>query len=99
MSSVRKSDIFGVMILAFDFLVAGPAGKYPLSTVHSVWFRASLSVVSWGGVISAVALPIWIGIRLFREPSGRLLKVVEFVGALGWIVVLGHQIVSDFPVI
>jgi hypothetical protein len=99
MSSVRKSDVFGVMILAFNFLVAGPALEYPLWAVHSRWFRASLLVVTWGGLISALALPIWIGIRLFREPSGRLLKVVEFLGALGWIVVLGHQIVSDFPVI
>jgi hypothetical protein len=61
--------------------------------------RAALSVASWVGVISAVGLPIWIGLRLFREPKGRLLKVIELVGALGWIVVLGYLIVSEFPVI
>jgi hypothetical protein len=99
MSNVRRADVGVAIILAFDFLVAGPAGKYPLWTVHNPWFRTSLSVAFWVGVPSAVVLPIWIGTRLSREPHGRLVKLVEFVGALGWVAVLGHQIVSGFPVI
>ncbi|MGA9509385.1 MAG: hypothetical protein WBV55_12280 [Candidatus Sulfotelmatobacter sp.] len=99
MSSVRKSDIIGATILAFDFLVAGPAGKYPLSTVSNPWFRTLLSAAFWFGIISAVLLPIWIGIRLVREPNGRLVKFVEFLGVLGWVLVLTHLIASEFPVI
>jgi hypothetical protein len=35
MSSFLKSDVSAVTVLAFDFLVSGPAEQYPLWTVHN----------------------------------------------------------------
>ena len=99
MSNVRKADLSVAILLAFDFLVSVPAGKYPLWTVHSAIFRGEVYAAFWVGVISAVGLPVWIGIRLRREPTGRRLKVFELVGALCWILALGYLVVSEFPII
>jgi hypothetical protein len=99
MSNVGKRDLFVLIVLAFDFLVAVPAGKYPLWTVHSELLRVELYAAFWAGVISAVGLPVWIGIRLRHEPKGRRLKIVELVGALCWILAIGYLVVSVFPII
>jgi hypothetical protein len=99
MAGTRTKDLVTFAILTFDFVVAVRAMSYPLWTIHNRWFRASISVASWIGIISAVALPIWIVIRLFREERGHVLKAVELFGALFWIGVLGHQIIAEFPII
>jgi hypothetical protein len=99
MSSVQTKDLVVMFVLAFDFLVAAPALRYPLWTVHSPPFRATLSLASWIGLISAVGLPVWVVIRLFREPAGRGLKVVELVGALCWVVAIGYLVISEFAFI
>jgi hypothetical protein len=99
MSAVRKTDLAIVSVLAFDFLVALPASTYPLWTVHSSLFRALLSAASWIGALSAIALPVWVGIRLFRKASRRLLIFVEFVGALSWLAVFAYEVISSFPLI
>jgi len=99
LSDVRKRDLLAVIILAFNFLVSAPAAKYPLWTVHSVLFRSGLVAAFWVGMISAVGLPIWIGIRFSRESEGRGLKIVEFMGALCWILALGYLVVSEFPIL
>jgi hypothetical protein len=99
MASIRKTDLVIVSILAFDFLLALPAGKYPLWTVHSGWFRTWLYTASLIGAISAIALPVWVGIRLFRKPAGRRLVFVEFLGVLCWLAAFVYVVVSEFPVI
>jgi hypothetical protein len=99
MSTVRKADVATVAVLAFDFLAALPAGNYPLWTVHSNWLRAWLYTASGIGTLSVVVMPVWVGIRLFREPARRLLTFVEFIGALSWLAAFAYQVVSSFPVI
>ncbi len=98
-SPIRKSDLVTASVLAFDFLLALPAGRYPLWTVHSGWLRAWLYATFLIGSVSAIALPFWVGVRLFREPAGRRLVFVEFLGVLCWLAAFVYMIVSDFPVI
>ena len=99
MSNVKMKDLAVVVLLAFDVLVAVPAGKYPLWTVHNSLFRTELSMAFWIGIISAIGLPVWLVVRLFRESTGHALKTVELIGALGWLVVIGYLILSEFPII
>lgn len=99
MSNVQKKDLAVIVALAFDFVAAASSRRYPLWTVHSPPFRAVLSVAFWMGVISSVGLPVWLVIRLLREPDGRGLKVVELGGALCWFVALGYLVISEFTVI
>jgi hypothetical protein len=94
-----EKDIAACAILVFDFLVAAPAGRYPLWTVHSALLLTGLRLAVAVGVVSAIGLPVWLGVRLVRESRRRGLKVVELVGALYWLVFLGHLILSEFPVI
>jgi hypothetical protein len=99
MARLRKADLVVITVLAFDFLVAVPAGKYPLWTVHSRLFKELLRLTFWAGVISAGLLPFWVGFRLFRERPGRTLILVECVGVLCWLAALVYMIVSAGAVI
>jgi hypothetical protein len=80
-------------------LVALPAGRYPMWTVHSACFRGLLNAASLIGAVSAITLPFWAGVRLFREPARRRLVFIEFLGALCWLTAFVYLIVSEFPVI
>jgi hypothetical protein len=97
--STPKKDIAVCAILAFDFLLAAPSVGYPLWTVHNTPFLIGLKLASVIGVVSAIGLPVWIGIRLVRESNERGLKVAELIGALCWVVFLGHLILLEFPII
>jgi len=99
MLALWKKDIAVCSILVFDFLVAAPAGRYPLWTIHNALFLVGLKVAVGIGIASEIGLPIWVGIRLVSESTGRGLKLAELIGALCWLVVLGYLIVSEFPVI
>lgn len=99
MSSVQSRDYAIVAVLAFDFLVVAPALRYPLWSVHIMFFRAVLDAGCWIGLISAIGLPIWLAVRMVRESAGQTLKIVELVGSLCWLLVFGYLVVSGFTVI
>jgi hypothetical protein len=99
MSGIKKTDLATASFLAFDFFVALPATNYPLWTVRSGWFRASLYVAFWLGALSAIGLPVWVGVRLFRGASWRLLIFVEFVGAVSWLAAFTYIVISSFPAV